>query len=298
MKALNLAVSLVTQDNDYQRAQAVAAQETAHRLGVNVEILFAGGDAIEQSQHLLKVIHASSAASPLDGIVVQPSGTGLRAVAQAATAKGVGWVVLHKHVDYVSELRMKYNVPIFMLTSEHEEEGAIQGKQMAALMPQKGIALCILGPSTDSIAEQRLTGMKKTMPSHIQLLTIRGNWTEQGGHNAISSWLGLSTSRQQTIGIIVSQNDLMAIGAKKAIADLPDVGLRERLLNTPIIGCDGVPESGQTWVRKGLLTATVVLPVIAGAGVEMLVNAIRTGKPPSESTIINATSYPAIEKLG
>jgi ribose transport system substrate-binding protein len=298
MKALNLVVSLVTQDNDYQRAQAVAAEATARRLGVNVEILYAGGDGIEQSQQLLKVIHAPSHASHVDGIVVQPAGTGLRAVAQAAAAAGMGWVILHKHVDYVSEFRKTYGVPMFMLTSEHEEEGRIQGKQVAALMPEKGTVLYIIGPSTDSIAEQRLAGMKQTMPAHIQLLTIRGSWTEQSGHSAIFSWLGLSTSRQQVIGMIASQNDLMAIGAKKAIGELPDGPLRERLLKAPMIGCDGLPDSGQAFVRKGLLTATVVLPVIAGTGVEMLVNAIQTGKLPAESTVINATSYPPLTQLG
>jgi len=42
--------------NDYQRAQADAAQEAARRLGVEVQVLFAGGDAIEQSQQLSAAI--------------------------------------------------------------------------------------------------------------------------------------------------------------------------------------------------------------------------------------------------
>jgi hypothetical protein len=50
MKKLHLVVSLITNDNDYQRQQASAAQETAARLGVDVEIFFAGNDAIKQKR--------------------------------------------------------------------------------------------------------------------------------------------------------------------------------------------------------------------------------------------------------
>jgi hypothetical protein len=43
---LRLALSLITDDNDYQRQQASAAQDAATRLGVNPQTFFAGNDAI------------------------------------------------------------------------------------------------------------------------------------------------------------------------------------------------------------------------------------------------------------
>lgn len=43
---LRLLVSLITEDNDFQREQAVMAQETARKLGLEINILYADGDSI------------------------------------------------------------------------------------------------------------------------------------------------------------------------------------------------------------------------------------------------------------
>ena len=295
MEPLNFVVSLVDRNNDYQRAQAAAAEDAARRLGASVQVLFAGGDAIEQSQQLIAVVQSKT--KTVSGIVLQPVGTGMQHVARAATAAGVGWVVMHKDVDYVADFRRSYVSPVFMLSTDHIEEGRIQGKQIAALLPQGGMVLCVIGPATDSISEQRLTGLKGSAPSNIQLLTVRGKWTEQSGYDAIASWLSLSTSKQQPIAMVASQNDLMAVGARKALNEIATGDTKERLRKVPIIGCDGLPGSGQLWVQKRLLTATVVLPVLAGTAIDMLATALRRKKQPPELTVIDAVSYPQIDQL-
>jgi len=58
MKRLRFALSLITGDNDYQRRQASAAQEAAARLGVDIRIIFANNNVIDQSQQLIDAIHA------------------------------------------------------------------------------------------------------------------------------------------------------------------------------------------------------------------------------------------------
>ncbi len=73
MSQLRFLVSLITQDNDYQREQAASARAAAHEFGVNVEIVFAGNDAITQSTQLLKAIQADASLRP-DAIVVEPLG--------------------------------------------------------------------------------------------------------------------------------------------------------------------------------------------------------------------------------
>jgi hypothetical protein len=50
MEKLSFVLSLVDRNNDYQRAQAAAAEDAAHRMGVDLQILFGGGNAVEQSQ--------------------------------------------------------------------------------------------------------------------------------------------------------------------------------------------------------------------------------------------------------
>ena len=68
MNKLRFVVSLITNDNDYQREQAAAALEAAVRLDVEVQTLFADNDAINQSQQLLKIIQTADAG--VDAILV------------------------------------------------------------------------------------------------------------------------------------------------------------------------------------------------------------------------------------
>ncbi len=56
MKQVKVFISLITDDNDYQKAQAAAALDTAQRLGISVQTVYAGNDAVKQTQQLLKVI--------------------------------------------------------------------------------------------------------------------------------------------------------------------------------------------------------------------------------------------------
>src|ERR1041384_5305246 len=162
MKKLRFVVSLTTNDNDYQMEQAASAEETVRRLNVDVQILYAENDAIVQSQQLLKIIQSNSDAHP-DGIIFEPvGGTAMPQVAKAAAAAGIGWVVLNREVDYISELRRSYKVPIFSVSSDHEEIGRIQGKQLAALLPNGGFVFLVQGPSESLAAKQRTIGPPAT----------------------------------------------------------------------------------------------------------------------------------------
>jgi ABC-type sugar transport system substrate-binding protein len=73
MKKLTFVVALTTNDNDYQIEQAVAAENAARKLDVNLQIVFAENDSILQSQQLLKIIQSSSVARP-NGIIFEPVG--------------------------------------------------------------------------------------------------------------------------------------------------------------------------------------------------------------------------------
>jgi ABC-type sugar transport system substrate-binding protein len=291
---LRIFIALTHQNNDYQLAQVRAAEEAAKSQNATIEVAFCNGDAVEQSQQILKCVLSHSRESGVAGIIVQPVGTGLFQVAQAAAAAGMGWVILHREVDYISELRAKHRGPIFALRSDHKEEGAIQAKQLATLVPKGGRVLYIVGPNTDSVAQQRSMGMEEFKSENIQLSTLRGNWTMDGAQKAVSSWWNLPTSRQQAIVAVVAQNDAMAFGARKALNDLSD----DRLRNIAVIGCDGLPQSGQTWVQKRILNATTIVPILAGMAVDLLLKAITQQKTIPENTIVAPKSFPDINQLG
>jgi ABC-type sugar transport system substrate-binding protein len=178
MKKLSFVVSLITPDNDFQMEQASVAEEAARRLAVDIKILFADGDTIQQSQQLLHIIQSSGNAHP-DGIILEPvGGTGLPQVARAAVMADIPWVPVNHEADYLPLLRKQAHVPVFAVTSDHEEIGRIQSKQFSAILPHGGSVLYIQGPSESSAAKLRLAGMYETKPSNVEIKILRASWTE------------------------------------------------------------------------------------------------------------------------
>lgn len=297
MKRLNFLVSLTNNENDYQLEQAAAAEKAARRFGVDVKIIHADNDALAQSQQLLHYVQDSSVVRP-DAIMFEPAGgTAFPQVARAAAALGIGWVVLNHEADYVLELRRQYKVPVFAITSDHEEIGKIQGQQFAALLPNGGSMLYIEGPNNSTAAKQRTTGMLKSKPANIQVKTMRANWTEESSYRAVSSWLRLRTSQESHMDLVGAQDDSMAMGARKAFNEIAE-GERARWMKIPVTGCDGMPKTGQAWVRNGNLAATVFIPPNTDMAIEMLVEAFKTGGaslPDHKMTV--AQSVPSLAEL-
>ena len=297
MKKLNFLISLTNNDNDYQMEQAASAQQAAQKLGVDLRIVYADNDSITQSQQILQVIQSHSDAHP-DAIIFEPvGGTALPHVARASAAAGIGWVVLNRDAEYIGELRKAHRVPLFAITSDHEEIGRIQGRQLAAILPHAGSVLYIQGPSESLAAKQRTSGMYETKPIEIQVKLMKANWTEAGAMRAVSSWLRLSTSQKSNIDVIAAQDDSMALGARKAFQELSPGPARDRWLGLPYLGCDGLPASGQAWIKQGLLTATVYNPPNTGLAVEMMVKALQSGNLPAERTLTQPSSIPALNTL-
>ena len=296
MKKLHFLVSLTTDDNDYQMEQAQAAEQAARKQGVEAQIIYADNDAITQSTQILKALQSSEDERP-DAVIFEPvGGTALPQVARAAAASGVGWVVLNRDANYISELRRTTSAPIFSLSSDHVEIGRIQGRQFAALLPHGGAILYIQGPAENSAAKERTAGMMETKLSNIHVTMLRGQWTEESSQRSVRSWLKLSTSQRAAIDLIGAQDDSMAIGARKAFQELPESD-QERWLRLPFTGCDGLPKIGQAWVRSGILAATIFIPPNAGQAIEMLCQAIEQGKKPPETALTTAVSVPTLAEL-
>lgn len=89
----------------------------------------------------------------------------------------------------------------------------------------------------------------------------------------------------------------MAIGARRAFEELTNESERERWLGLPFTGCDGLPKTGETWVRSGLLAATIFVPPNTGMAVDMLFQAIQNGKKAPERALTVPVSIPALDQL-
>ncbi len=296
MKKLSFLVSLTNDDNDYQQEQAAAATRAAQRLNVDVKVVHANNDAVTQSQQLLHYIQGAASSRP-DAIVFEPtSGTGFPQVAHAATAADIGWVILNQDADYIPQLRKSSHVPVFSISSNHEEVGKIQGKQFAVLLPHGGCVLYIEGPANSSAAKDRTAGMNLTKPANIQVKSMRANWTEDSAYRAVSSWLRLRTSQESRVDLLAAQDDSMAAGARKAFAEIA-ADERERWLRIPVTGCDGLPKTGQAWLRNGMLAATIYIRPNTDLALEMLTDAIRSGKQPPERKLTIPESMPSLVEL-
>jgi ribose transport system substrate-binding protein len=297
MAKIRILVSLTTNDNDYQIEQAQSAEQAASKLGVTAEIIYANNDAINQSTQILRAIQAAPGDRP-NAIVFEPvGGTALPQVARAAAAADIGWAVLNRDANYIEDLRRTSNAAIFAISSDHMEIGRIQGKQFAALLPRGGTVLYIQGPSENSAAKERTLGMQETKPANIQVIALRAQWTEESAQRAVRSWLKLTTSQKTAVDLVAAQDDSMAVGARKAFEELPNEADRERWLKLPFTGCDGLPKTGQAWVRSGLLAATVFVPPNTGQAIEMFVQSIQQKKRPPERVLTVPTSIPPVTTL-
>jgi ribose transport system substrate-binding protein len=295
MNKLNVLVSLITEDNDYQLEQAASAQAAALKLGANVQIIYSGNDAVHQTQQILGFIQ--DPAKRPDAILAEPVGTGMAQIAKAAVGAGIAWAIINTDVDYISQLRQHALVPVFSIMSDHQAIGKLQGQQIGAFLGEEGCVLYLEGPAVRDVAKLRTKGMLSTKPPGVTIKTLKGDWTQNSGYHALKSWLSLSTSRQLHIGMIACQNDDMAIGSRRAFEELGDTRERDAWLRLPLTGCDGVPRSGQEWVRQGRLAATVVSPPLVGDAMQLLATALRAGAQPPERTIVAPISFPSLKEL-
>jgi ribose transport system substrate-binding protein len=293
MNYQNVVVALTNKENDYQAEQSASAAEVAARLGIKLNVLYADDNAVNQCQQLVSIIQNKDQRP--DAILVEPVGTPMYQVAKAAVAAGIAWGILNREADYIPELRRTAPVAVFAVSPDQEEVGRIQGKQLATFATEGNI-LYIEGPSTSSAANLRTQGMLSTKPQKVEMKVLKSDWSERGAHQAIKSWLSLSTSSHLKIQAVVCQNDAMAMGAREAFSSLPEAS-RQQWLDTPFMGCDGVTKTGQEWVLSGHLRTTVVIPPMAGLALEMLVKSASAGSLPAERTLCAPRSFPSLAEI-
>ena len=202
MKKLRSIVA-IPGDTMYLREQVAAAQATAARLGLELEVVSANMDAVGQGQQLLKYVQAREDLRP-DAILLEPvSAAGLPRVAEAAVAAGIGWVVSNASVDYIGALRAKAKAPVFLVSQDHIAIGRLQGQQIGALLPAGGSVFYLRGPGMSAIASRRFEGIDSGKPKNVELkaLKVQGASVEDA-YRAVCSWLSLSTGRPEAINFM------------------------------------------------------------------------------------------------
>jgi ABC-type sugar transport system substrate-binding protein len=294
-KPVRALISLITKENDYQRAHAASAEAVAQHWKVALDIIYANSDPVNQVQQILSAIQRPN--HGIDIIIAEPAGTGMASVAETAAKMGIAWCVMNLEADYLSRLRSSTQAVVFEASVDQVEVGRIQAQQIAALLPQGGNILYLTGPAAGTAAARRTEGMLSRKPANIQLKHLTGNWTEEGAHRVVSSWLKLSTSKGAGFSAVISQNDAMAMGARQAFKELSNPAERSHWLSLPFLGCDGLPDTGQQYVHRKELAATVVTPAIAGIALETYMRARQEKKTLPERHLVQPQSFPAVPAL-
>jgi ABC-type sugar transport system substrate-binding protein len=285
MKDKTVGLFLLTRQNDYQRLQETAAVAMAQHLKVPLEVHFAENDARVQAQAVYAFVHAHPVGS---AVVIEPvSDAAVEQAARHAALAGMGWIVLNRTNGYVHGLRLEFPaLPIGVVTADQKEIGRIQGKQFEALLRGKGTVLYVCGPPAASAASDRLAGMREVIDTtQIRHVATVGDWTEQGAEKAVASWLK-GAGANTPVQLVGCQNDAMAAGALRALASAA-ITDRPSLAQTPVTGVDGNPQFGVPLVDRKRLSATVVMPPVAGLAIELIHGS--WNKPDS--------SVPAVTKL-
>jgi ABC-type sugar transport system substrate-binding protein len=295
MKKLRIVVSLPN-DNAYQHEQGAVARSAARQLGLDLLVIHAEDDSITQSQQLLKIIQSPQDERPNAFLVEPVTATGLRRVAEASVSAGIAWVISNSDVDYIHQLRKTPQVPVFTVTQGQQEIGRLQGKQLAALLPQGGSVLCIEGPSMSSVAVQRHDGMETTKPRNLQTTTLRTKWSEDSANQSAAGWLRLATSRAERFSAVAGQTHELALGARKAFQNSDNPEQQKKWLEVPFLGI-GIATQVKPLVDSRILTAAVVTSVTMDLALRTLVQALEKQAQPPERTVVETSSYPALEKL-
>ncbi|HEY6443604.1 MAG TPA: substrate-binding domain-containing protein [Candidatus Acidoferrales bacterium] len=283
-------------DAIYLREQVAIAKTTADRLGVELQVVDAEMDPVNQGQQLLKFVQAPAAERP-QGILLEPvSAAGLPRVAEAAVAAGIGWMVSNAQVEYLGTLRKNAKAPVFQVSQDHVEVGRIQGRQLGAVLPEGGTVLYLRGPSMSSIASRRFEGLDGAKPKNVDVKSVKVQGsTAESAYTAVSSWLNLSTVKPEGTRVIASQNADFIFGARKAFETTSDVE-KKKWLALPCAGV-GIPKQIKPLVDQGVFRAAVLTSLTMDIALEMLVRAMKERSQPPEKTFVEAHSYPSLEEL-
>src|SRR5262245_3465040 len=117
--------------NEYFQTVCSDAQRTDAKAGLMLVVHFDDRQASKQARQIHEAINAPGAARPAAIITAAVRDDSLNRLARQAASVGIGWVFLHRGTEsgFLDELRGQYPaVPICLVTPDHKQIGAIQGR--------------------------------------------------------------------------------------------------------------------------------------------------------------------------
>jgi ribose transport system substrate-binding protein len=131
----------------------------------------------------------------------------------------------------------------------HELDGSQAADYIAKQLPDGGKVAQIEGQAGSSAAILRIKGFKEGLAKHPNLVlvaSVPGNWDGAQAYNAAQNLL----QKYPDLKGIYANNDTMAVGVAKAVADAGRAG------QVIVVGTDGIPAAMDA-IQKGTMSATI-----------------------------------------
>ncbi len=154
------------------------------------------------------------------------------------------------------------------------EAGQVVGNYALELSRQvsgkRPVVLEITASMSTSPARERHEGFAKVMGDHseVEYVSVNSDWTSEKAYEVVRQRIAQGSLPH----IIFCHNDGMSTGAFRA---LKEAGLEKSVM---LLGIDGMPEEGLSYVQNGQLSGTYIYPT-HGEEVVRLALDILTGKP-------------------
>ena len=295
-----IALCLLDVSNDYQRMLWDDAKKVAPRYNHSITVYSADRSADKQVEQVRSILDLAPERRPTAILVNAVNENTLMGVAKEAVAKGIAWVYLCRWSDTIEDLRRAHpRVPVFSISANQHNVGQIQGLQLRLLLRPNDELVYIQGPSGTSTTQRRLTAARQVLSDLVSTKwsIFNSDWSREGGHDAMTSWLQIFTRGSLPNFVLAAQNDDMAMGARKAVVEWASAARPLALDQIRFTGCDGNPGFGQRLVTEGELTATVAVPAVSGQAIDEIFACINGGRPPSAEINVHAESFPALDEL-
>lgn len=282
----------------------------AQREGLSVEVFDANGSVMRQAQDLARYAFSNEGTRacalyvPVTDRTDADDAAGTDPVlsqAQRVLQKGVGFVLLnHGREATVRRLAEQYpRLPVGMVAVDNLEFGRLQGRQLQVLVPAGGTVLCVRGHSFDTASTDRTRGLHQVLDGlPYEVEEIDAHWRIEMAEEAVQQWITSPLRRRSALHAVVAQNDHMGKGARHGLVRAAAELSRPDLAHLPVLGGDGLPDYGLSWLRDGLLTSTVVVTLPGPAAVRALAAHWRDGAAFPLVSHLPVVSEPSLERLG
>jgi ribose transport system substrate-binding protein len=294
MRSGRLAVFLTEAQNHYQQLLKSDAAAAAERNGFDLDVTFCSLGVARQIQQLKDAVRQPADSRPR-AVIVMPAqdGTLHEEVREAARA-GIGWVVLNRRAAFLQGVPEEFpGLPIFAVSPDDVDIGKIQGRQLRELLPRGSRVLLVRGGSGTSTTFEREMGLRAELAgSGIELDVIYGSWTRDGTRKTLDAHFGRVARGRKRPDALACQNDEIAVGALQALDSVATRLARPEWRNVYILGCDGLPDEGQRYVKEGRFKATVLVPSTSGPAIDALARAFERGATPPTEIVLRCAPFP------